>query len=90
MRVFRKRSMNASRLTCALAFLELGLPLIEANRLRALGVTSPGRSPIAPQLSAIAEAGLPGSTPEAFVQFLGRETAKYTRVIEAAGIKGSP
>ncbi|HEX2829824.1 MAG TPA: tripartite tricarboxylate transporter substrate binding protein [Burkholderiales bacterium] len=114
------------------------LPLIKANRLRALGVTSPGRSPIAPQLPAIAEAGLPGfdmtnwygllvpsatppetiarlqqevsrilnlpelkqrlsddgmtvvaSTPEAFVQFLRRETAKYTRVIEAAGIKGS-
>jgi tripartite-type tricarboxylate transporter receptor subunit TctC len=114
------------------------LPLIKANRLRALGVTSPVRSPIAPNLPAIAEAGLPGfdmtnwygllvpaatppetivrvqqevsrilnlpelkqrlgedgmtvvaSTPDAFVQFLKRETAKYGRVIEAAGIKGS-
>jgi tripartite-type tricarboxylate transporter receptor subunit TctC len=36
------------------------LPLVKANRLRALGVTSPGRSPIAPNLPAIAEAGLPG------------------------------
>ena len=29
------------------------------------------------------------STPEAFTQFLRQETAKYGRVIEAAGIKGS-
>jgi tripartite-type tricarboxylate transporter receptor subunit TctC len=114
------------------------LPLIKANRLRALGVTSPSRSPIAPNLPAISEAGLPGfdmtnwygllvpsatpretigkihqemarilnlpelkqrladdgmtvvaSTPDAFVQFLNRETAKYNRIIETAGIKGS-
>src|SRR4029079_19656023 len=36
------------------------LPLIKAGRMRALGVTSPARSPIAPDLPAIAEAGLPG------------------------------
>lgn len=29
------------------------------------------------------------STPDAFTQFLKRETAKYGRVIEAAGIRGS-
>ena len=114
------------------------LPLIKANRLRPLGVTSPGRSPIAPNLPAIAEAGLPGfdmmnwygllapsatpretviriqqdvarilnlpelkqrlgedgmtvvaSTPDEFTQFLKAETAKYNRVIETAGIKGT-
>ena len=114
------------------------LPLIKAGRLRPLGVTSPTRSPIAPDLPAIAEAGLPGfdmtnwygmlapaatprdtivrlqqevsrilnlpelkqrlgedgmtvvaSTPEAFAQFLQRESAKFNRVIETAGIKGS-
>jgi tripartite-type tricarboxylate transporter receptor subunit TctC len=114
------------------------LPLVKAGRLRALGVTSPMRSPIAPDLPAIAEAGLPGfdmtnwygmlvpgatprdtvarlhqevariltlpelqqrlagdgmtvvaSTPDAFAQFLKRETAKYNRVIESAGIKGT-
>jgi tripartite-type tricarboxylate transporter receptor subunit TctC len=114
------------------------LPLIKVNRLRALGVTSPERSPIAPNLPAIAEAGLPGfdmtnwygllvpaatprdtvvrlqqevarilnlpelkqrladdgmsvvaSTSDEFVQFLRRETAKYNKVIELAGIKGS-
>ena len=114
------------------------LPLIKANRLRALGVTSPTRSPIAPDLPAIAEAGLPGfdmtnwygllvpsatprdtvqriqqevsrilnlpelkqrlgedgmtvvaSTPDEFTRFLKVETAKYNRVIETAGIKGT-
>ena len=114
------------------------LPLIKNNRLRALGVTSPTRSPIAANLPAIAEAGLPGfdmtnwygllvpsatpretmmrlqqeiarilnlpevkqrlsedgmtvvaSTPDQFVQFLKRETSKYNRVIESAGIRGS-
>ena len=114
------------------------LPLIKAGKLRALGVTSPQRSPIAPGLPAIAEAGLPdfdmtnwygmlvpaatprdvigklqqevarilnlpelkerlaadgmtvvGSTPAQFVEFLARETAKYNRIIQAAGIKGA-
>jgi tripartite-type tricarboxylate transporter receptor subunit TctC len=38
----------------------LSLPYIKAGRLRALGVTSPQRSPIAPELPTIDEAGLPG------------------------------
>ncbi|HKA39615.1 MAG TPA: tripartite tricarboxylate transporter substrate binding protein, partial [Burkholderiales bacterium] len=114
------------------------LSLIKAGKLRALGVTTPERTPIAPDIPAIAEAGLKGydmtnwygllvpaatprdaivklnaevvrilklpeltnrladdgmtvvaSTPERFAQFLARETEKFTRVIEAAGIKGS-
>jgi tripartite-type tricarboxylate transporter receptor subunit TctC len=36
------------------------LPLVKAGRLRALGVTSLHRSPIAPDLPTIAETGLPG------------------------------
>jgi tripartite-type tricarboxylate transporter receptor subunit TctC len=112
--------------------------LIKAGRLRALGVTTPERSPIAPGIPSIAEAGLKGfdmtnwygllvpaatprgavsrlnaevvrilqlpelksrlaqdgmavvaSTPEQFSEFLVRETAKFERVIETAGIKGS-
>src|SRR6185295_14871234 len=112
------------------------LQLIKAGKLRALGVTTPERSPIAPQIPTIAEAGLPGydmtnwyglfvptgtpapviaklngevarilnlpdlktrladdgmtvvaSSPEKFAEFLARETAKYAKVIEAAGIK---
>jgi len=113
------------------------LPLIKAGKLRAVGVTSPQRSAIAPDLPAIAQ-DVPGfdmtnwygllvaggtprdiinklqqevarvlnlpelkerlagegmttvaSTPEQFVEFLARETAKYNRIIAAAGIKNS-
>jgi tripartite-type tricarboxylate transporter receptor subunit TctC len=114
------------------------LSLIKAGKLRALGVTTPERSSIAPDIPSIAEAGLKGfdmtnwygmlapattpretiaklsaevarilklpdlrnrladdgmtvvgSTPGEFADFLARETAKFTRVIEAAGIKGT-
>ena len=114
------------------------LTLIKAGKLRALGVTTPQRSPIAPEIPAIAESGLKGydmtnwygmlapsstpggtitklngevsrilklpeltarlaqdgmtvvaSTPAQFGEFLTRETAKFSRVIEDAGIKGS-
>ncbi len=114
------------------------LQLIKAGKLRALGVTTPERSAIAPDIPAIAEAGLKGydmtnwygllvpagtsreviarlstemgrilklpevtnrladdgmtvvaSTPEQFAAFLARETTKFARVIEAAGIKGT-
>ncbi len=37
-----------------------GLPLVKSGKLHALGVTSPQRSPIAPNLPTIAESGLPG------------------------------
>jgi tripartite-type tricarboxylate transporter receptor subunit TctC len=112
--------------------------LIKAGKLRALGVTTPERTPIAPEIPSIAEAGLKGfdmtnwygllvpsttprqsvvklnaevvrilqlaelkkrlaqdgmtvvaSTPDEFAAFLASETAKFSKVIEAAGIKGS-
>jgi tripartite-type tricarboxylate transporter receptor subunit TctC len=114
------------------------LPLIQAGKLRALGVTTPERTPIAPEIPSIAESGLRGfdmtnwyglmvpagtprevigklnaevtrilrlpelkeqlakggmtmvaSTPEQFREFLERETAKFARIIESAGIKGT-
>jgi len=114
------------------------LSLIKTGKLRALGVTTPERTPIAPEIPAIAEAGLKGfdmtnwygmlvpattqrdvivklnaevarilklpdltsrladdgmtvvaSSPGEFADFLARETAKFARVIEAAGIKGT-
>jgi tripartite-type tricarboxylate transporter receptor subunit TctC len=114
------------------------IPLIAAKKLRALGVTSPQRSDTAPDIPAIAEAGLegfdmtnwygmllPGATPREtintvnaevrnilmlpetrkglsatgmvveassanqFAEFLKRESLKYERVIQAAGIKGT-
>ena len=114
------------------------LPLVEAQKLRALGVTSPERSPFAPSVPTIAEGGargydmtnwygmlVPVATPrpviaminaevtailklpeaqknlatggmaieatsaERFAEFLKHESAKYQRVIEVAGIRGS-
>jgi tripartite-type tricarboxylate transporter receptor subunit TctC len=114
------------------------LSLIQAGKLRALGVTTPQRTPIAPEIPAIAEAGLRGydmtnwygmflptstprevvtklnaevvrilhtpelkkrmdqdgmavvaSTPEQFRDFFARETKKFARVIETAGISGT-
>jgi tripartite-type tricarboxylate transporter receptor subunit TctC len=114
------------------------LSLIKAGKLRALGVTTPQRTPIAPDIPAIAEAGLPGydmtnwygmfvpaatprpvisklhaevarilqlpelkkrmdedgmvvvaSSPEEFREFFARESQKFSRVIETAGIKGA-
>jgi tripartite-type tricarboxylate transporter receptor subunit TctC len=118
--------------------LVLSLPYLKSGRLRALGVTSPQRSPIAPGIPTIAESGLKGydmstwygllvagatprgviarlaqemaqvlrqpdvtermtadgvtvvaSSPEEFAEFLGRETTKYARIIQAAGIQAS-
>ena len=114
------------------------IPLVEAKKLRALGVTSPQRSPTAPEIPTIAEGGAKGydmtnwygllvsaATPRAviitinteinrflqapearkqmtmsgmiieassiehFAEFLKRESTKYQKVIEAAGIKGT-
>jgi tripartite-type tricarboxylate transporter receptor subunit TctC len=114
------------------------LSLIQAGKLRALGVTTPQRTPIAPEIPAIAEAGLRGydmtnwygmflpastprevvsklnaevvrilqlpelkkrmdqdgmvvvaSTPEQFREFFARESQKFAKVIETAGIKGT-
>src|SRR5256886_9771146 len=40
--------------------LVLALPYLKDERLRALGVTTPRRSPVAPELPTIEEAGCPG------------------------------
>ena len=114
------------------------IPLVDARKLRALGVTSPQRSPTAPEIPTIAEGGAKGydmtnwygllvsaatpraviitinteinrflQTPQArkqmtmsgmiieassiehFAEFLKRESTKYQKVIEAAGIKST-
>ena len=40
--------------------LTTSLPQVKAGKLKALGVSSPRRSPLVPELPTIAEAGLPG------------------------------
>jgi tripartite-type tricarboxylate transporter receptor subunit TctC len=114
------------------------VPLVAAKKLRALGVSTPERSPIAPDIPTIAEGGVkgydmtnwygllaPATTPrtvvasintevktilglpdtrkqvaatgmvieatsaDQFATFLKNEAAKYLRVIETAGIKGT-
>jgi tripartite-type tricarboxylate transporter receptor subunit TctC len=67
----------------------LSLPYIKAGKLRSLGVTSPQRSPIAPELPTIAESGLrgydvttwfgifvPAATPRDIVSRLQQELAQ--------------
>jgi len=71
----------------------LSLPYIKAGRLRALGVTSPQRSPIAPELPTIDETGLrgyesttwfgvfvPGATPRDLVTMLQQELAQVVNL----------
>ena len=73
----------------------LSLPFIKAGRLRALGVTSPQRSPIAPELPTIDETGLrgyetttwygvfvPGATPRDVVSRLQQELAHVVNLPE--------
>ena len=70
------------------------LSLIKAGKLRALGVTSPQRSPIAPELPAIAEAGIEfdmtnwygllvqGATPREIIVKLQQEVARVLNLPE--------
>jgi tripartite-type tricarboxylate transporter receptor subunit TctC len=72
-------------------------PHVKSGRVRALAVTSPGRSPVAPHLPTIAESGLPGyeslaiygifvpaKTPRTIVERLNRE---IVRLLGAPGTK---
>ena len=54
-------------------------PHIESGRLRALGLASPKRSPSAPELPTIAEAGVPGYSADAVLGLLA--TARTPRAI---------
>jgi tripartite-type tricarboxylate transporter receptor subunit TctC len=68
------------------------LPLIQSGKLRALGVTSARRSPLAPELPTIAESGVPGfegaawyglvapaKTPNAIVAQIHRDVVRALR-----------
>ena len=53
------------------ASLSSAIPLIKGNRLRALGITSPQRSPSMPELATVADSGLPGYAAVAWFGFVG-------------------
>ncbi|MBI2295155.1 MAG: tripartite tricarboxylate transporter substrate binding protein [Betaproteobacteria bacterium] len=74
------------------------LSLVKAGKLRALGVTTPERTPIAPEIPAIAEGGLkgfdmtnwygmlvPASTPLEVIAKLNAEVARILRLPELTG-----
>jgi len=76
----------AGQVSAVFDSLTLVLPQIRAGRLRALGIASPQRSPLAPDLPTIAESGVPGfvvtgwygvlmpsGTPTSIVDRLSRE-----------------
>ena len=50
----------AGRTDISFAVMASGLPLVRSGQLRALGVTTAGRVPAAPDVPTIAEAGVPG------------------------------
>ncbi len=73
------------------------LPLVREGKLRALGVTSAQRSPAAPEIPTLAEAGLPGfeavswfalfapaNTPKSIVDKLQGEVARIIKAPETA------
>jgi tripartite-type tricarboxylate transporter receptor subunit TctC len=75
----------------------LGMPLARDGKLKALGVTSTERSPIAPELPTLAEAGLPGyeielwfaafttaGTPAPIVSKLNGEMVRILKLPEVA------
>lgn len=71
----------------------LALPHVQSGRLRALGVTGRGRSPLLPEVPAITESGVPGyevstwyglfapaATPRALVERLNAELVRILRL----------
>ena len=50
----------AGQVAVVVSGISSSIPHVRSGKLRALGVTSPNRSPIAPDIPAIAEAGVPG------------------------------
>jgi tripartite-type tricarboxylate transporter receptor subunit TctC len=62
-----------------------GLPLVQSGKLRALGVTTSKRVPVAPEVPTIAEAGVPGyETSSWFAFFVPAKTpAEIVRKMHA-------
>jgi len=63
--------MMAGRVQAMFNAIAAVLPLVQAGRLRALGVTTAARSPAAPHVPTLAEAGLPGFEASAWYAAFG-------------------
>jgi tripartite-type tricarboxylate transporter receptor subunit TctC len=87
----------AGRVQILMSGVPQSLSHIQAGRLRALGVTTPKRSPVLPNVPTIAEAGVPGyavtvwygvfttgRTPQPIVQKLN---AGFVQAIQSADVK---
>lgn len=66
-------------------------PLIENGKVRALGVTTPERSPVRPEVPSIAEAGVPGYAAESWYGFFvpAGTPADVVRKLNAATAKAA-
>jgi len=81
------------------ANLTAGLPHMRANRVRALAVTGPKRSPLLPELPTVAEAGLPGFSVTGFFGVLapagtpppivGRLNAEINKTLKAPDVQST-
>ncbi len=73
------------------------LPQVKAGKIRALGVSSARRTPAAPEIPTVAEAGVPGleavswfgllapaKTPKAIVEKLSAETARIVKLLDVS------
>ncbi len=75
----------AGRTDTYFAVMASGLPLVQSGQLRALGVTTAGRVPAAPDVPTIAEAGLPGYDTSSWFAFFvpARTPPDITRKMHA-------
>ncbi len=66
-------------------------PLIESGKVRALGVTTPARSPVRPEVPSIAEAGVPGYAAESWYGFFvpAGTPAEIVKKLNAATAKAA-
>jgi tripartite-type tricarboxylate transporter receptor subunit TctC len=66
-------------------------PLIESGKVRALGVTTPERSPVRPEVPSIAEAGVPGYAAESWYGFFvpAGTPAEIVKKLNAATAKAA-
>ena len=87
----------AGQLQLSIPTMPAGLPLAKAGKLRALAVTGAQRSPAAPELPTVAEAGVPGyqasnwygiaapaKTPRAIIARLNQE---FSRILAAPDVR---